>query len=209
MISRIFSELIAKYTDDPALKLKSWVEIEKAYSSAGRYYHNINHLEFLLSQLEKVKDRILNWDTVLFTLFYHDIIYHPTESDNEMKSAAFAEVRMHQLNLPNETILACKQQIIATSAHIFSEDNDTNYFTDADLSILGQSWSIYREYFLNVRKEYAVFPDALYVPGRRKVLQHFLSMNRIFKTTFFYDELEVNARNNLQREIDLLNNIAI
>ncbi|MFD2921463.1 hypothetical protein ACFS6H_17175 [Terrimonas rubra] len=98
----------------------------------------------------------------------------------------------------------CAAQILATKAHQASTDPDTNYFTDADLSILGQPWEVYETYYKNVRKEYAMYPDFLYNPGRKKVLQHFLSMDRIFKTNHFFGLLEAPARANLQREWTLL-----
>jgi predicted metal-dependent HD superfamily phosphohydrolase len=92
-------------------------------------------------------------------------------------------------------------QILATKGHTVSTDNDTNLFTDADLSILGESWELYQEYFQKIRKEYAIYPDAVYNPGRTKVLNHFLSMERIFKTDIFHEKFELNAKNNLTREL--------
>ncbi|MDX2245424.1 MAG: hypothetical protein SF052_01505 [Bacteroidia bacterium] len=82
-----------------------------------------------------------------------------------------------------------------------SPDNDTNLFTDADLSILGQKREIYHAYSTNVRKEYAIYPDILYNPGRKKVLQHFLAMEQIFKTPHFQEKYEAQARANLEEEL--------
>lgn len=109
---------------------------------------------------------------------------------------------MQQLQVPSARIQKCREQILATKKHTLHLDQDTNYFTDADLSILGQNWEDYLTYAENVRKEYAVFPDALYNPGRTKVLKHFLQMDRIFKTVYFYDKLEKQAKENIQREIE-------
>ena len=85
-----------------------------------------------------------------------------------------------------------------------SENSDTNYFTDADLSILGQNWEVYTQYYKNVRKEYAVYPNIIYNSGRKKALQHFLTMENIFKTEYFYQKFEETARKNIQKEIELL-----
>jgi predicted metal-dependent HD superfamily phosphohydrolase len=52
-----------------------------------------------------------------------------------------------------------------------------------------------------VRKEYLIYPDLIYNPGRKKVLHHFLAMDRIFKTDFFYNKFEQQARQNLRKEI--------
>lgn len=203
-LQETFRNLINRYSSDELLTTKLWDEITIHYSNESRHYHTLLHLENLVNQLENIRLEIKNWDVVLFTLFYHDIIYVATNSDNEEKSAELAADRMKKMKVPNEMIELCINQIIATKTHVHSNESDTNYFTDADLSILGQCWEDYTEYFKNVRKEYAVYPDILYNPGRIKVLNHFLSMDRIFKTDYFYNNLESKAKQNLQLEIDYL-----
>lgn len=204
MLKETFIELLTKYTDNDSLKKELWTEIEKNYSSKKRHYHTLEHLDNLLSQLTDVKSEIQNWEIILFTLFYHDIIYNSIKSDNEEKSAEFAENRMKQISVSNDKIELCKEQILATKSHIKSTDSDTNYFTDADLSVLGQNWETYLLYCKNVRKEYSIYPTLVYNPGRKKVLNHFLSMGRIFKTDFFYNKFEIQAKQNLQQEIESL-----
>jgi predicted metal-dependent HD superfamily phosphohydrolase len=204
VLKEIFIELLTKYTDNERLKNELWTEIEKNYSSKKRHYHTLQHLDNLLSQLTEVKSEIQNWETTLFTLFYHDIIYNSIKSDNEEKSAELAEKRMKQISVSNYKIELCKKQILATKSHIKSIDSDTNYFTDTDLSILGQPWETYLLYCKNVRKEYSIYPAIVYNPGRKKVLNHFLSMGRIFKTDFFYNKFETQAKQNLQQEIESL-----
>ncbi|PWK27962.1 hypothetical protein LV89_01369 [Arcicella aurantiaca] len=112
---------------------------------------------------------------------------------------------MKSIGVPLEMIELCKTQIMATKTHVLSENIDTNFFTDADLSVLGQSWEMYSEYYQNVRKEYAIYPDLIYNAGRKKVLKHFLVMERIFKTDEFYLKFEANARVNLEKELAILN----
>jgi predicted metal-dependent HD superfamily phosphohydrolase len=85
-----------------------------------------------------------------------------------------------------------------------SADSDINIFTDADLSVLGQDWNTYENYLIQIRKEYSIYPDFVYNSGRKKVLQHFLSMERIFKTNNFFEKLEAQAKENLQRELEQL-----
>ena len=204
MLKETFIKLLANYTDNESLRNELWTEIEKNYSNTQRHYHTLLHLENILNQLAEVKSEIHNWDIVLFTLFYHDIVYSSLKSDNEEKSAELAEIRMKQINVPSEIIKNCKTQILATKSHIKSTDSDTNYFTDADLSILGQSWETYSLYCKNVRMEYSIYPDLVYNPGRKEVLNHFLAMERIFKTDFFYNKFEIQARENLTQEIQLL-----
>jgi predicted metal-dependent HD superfamily phosphohydrolase len=108
---------------------------------------------------------------------------------------------MKQIGVPQSFVEKCKKQILATKDHEMSASSDTNYFTDADLSVLGQPWDVYSTYINSIRKEYAVYPDVLYKPGRRKVVQHFLNMDQIYKTPYFHEKFESHARENLHREL--------
>jgi predicted metal-dependent HD superfamily phosphohydrolase len=203
-IKKAFLDLLVNYTGNNNLSKELWVKIEISYSSPQRHYHTLVHLANLLAQLTEVKAEIKDWNTVLFTLYYHDFVYNPLNSDNEEKSAIVASTSMAQISVPDKIIEDCKKQIIATKSHIESNDSDTNYFTDADLSILGASWDIYSQYQKEVREEYSIYPDFVYNPGRKKVLNHFFSMDRIYKTTFFHDKFETQAKHNLQTELALL-----
>lgn len=204
MLKQTFIALLTKYTNDQDLITELWAEIERKYSDKKRYYHTLNHLESLFQQLTEIKPQIKDWDVVLFSLYYHDVIYNSLKSDNEQKSAELAEKRMKSIGISLEIIERCKAQIMATKAHFSSEIEDTNFFTDADLSVLGQSWEMYSEYYRNVRKEYAIYPDLIYNAGRKKVLKHFLAMERIFNTDYFYLKFEKQARVNLEKELKVL-----
>ena len=200
----VYLELLQRQgaTDDQALPL--WTEVEQQHEAKNRHYHSLNHLQHLYHQLLPIKEKLEDWDTILFTLFYHDVIYNAKKSNNEEQSAIYARVRMEQLQMTTPQIDRCKAQIIATKKHALAQDPDTNFFTDADLSILGANWEHYEQYHKGVRKEYAMYPNLLYNPGRKKVLKHFLAMERIFKTDHFYNALESKARVNLRRELELL-----
>lgn len=204
MLKETFITLLINYTDDKVLIDKYWREVEQYYSKKKRHYHTLSHLDNLLSQLLEVREKIENWDTILFTLFYHDIIYQATKSDNEEQSAKLAEERMNALKVPIQMIQNCVAQILATKAHLKNTDSDTNYFTDADLSVIGQSMGQYTDYYYAVRKEYSIYPNLIYNPGRKKVLKHFLEMDRIYKTDYFHAKYERQAKVNLQTEFDLL-----
>lgn len=201
MLKETFTDLAKGYSDDLEQVDRLWEELVSFYTNEHRYYHSLSHLENVFLRLKEIRELISDWDVILFSLFYHDIIYDVEKSDNEEQSANLAERRLSQLQIPVARIQKCREQILATKNHNFHPDPDTNYFTDADLSILGQDWESYQEYARNVRKEYAVFPDALYHAGRTKVLKHFLQMDRIFKTDYFHDRLEKQAKENMQREM--------
>lgn len=155
----------------------------------------------MFRELSDVKEKLRDWDTALFSVFYHDVVYNPLRRDNEERSIVIAENRLRYIDVPEGKIADCKAQILCTQTHQHCADSDSNFFTDADLSILGQDWERYEAYAIAVRQEYALYADNLYYPGRKAVLHHFLQMNRIFKTQDFFDKYEKQARENLLHEL--------
>lgn len=199
-----FIQLAKNYSSADSLIESAWKELEKNYSSEKRHYHNLSHLENLFAELKQIQAEISDWNAISFSVFYHDAIYDVKKNDNEEQSALLAEKRMRELNVPEQIISRCKEQILATKSHAVSPEHDTNLFTDADLSILGKSAASYEIYFRQIREEYSIYPDLLYKPGRKKVLNHFLEMKRIFKTDLFADRYEKQARENLKMELEML-----
>ena len=200
MLKQTFLDLVAPYDTDAA-GLMLWKDLETRYTEKYRYYHTLHHLAQMLGQLNEVKTEIADWPVVLFSLFYHDSIYNTRKKDNEEQSAAYATSCLKRLNLPAVSIEKIGVQILATKSHKLSTDPDTNLFTDADLSVLGADWLSYSDYTRQIRKEYALYPDLLYKPGRKKVLLHFLEMPVLFKTPHFFNRFENQARENMSREL--------
>ncbi|SHL84269.1 HD domain-containing protein [Chryseobacterium polytrichastri] len=199
-----FNQLCFPSTKDQNLIDNLWLEIQTKYSEKSRHYHNLKHLQNMFSELESVKDKVSNFSTISFSVFYHDVIYDASSKSNEEKSAEYAKIRLQKLDMNQELIDAISNQIIATKAHQKSDDQDINYLLDADLSILGKDIETYLEYTKKIRKEYSIYPDFLYKPGRKKVLQHFLALENIFKTDYFLEKYEIQARKNIEFEISLL-----
>ena len=204
MLKQVFWDLALQHTNTSSV-VQLWHEIESRYTAPDRHYHNLSHLDHMLSEVSSVRSEIDDWDTVLFAMFYHDIIYNPLALDNEEKSAELAVIRLRELSFPEEGIHKCSKIILATKGHNWTEDSDTRYFTDADLSILGKDWNCYIDYCKKIREEYLIFPDSVYRTGRQTVLNHFLEMQRIFKTEHFFNHYEKFARQNIKKEMDILN----
>lgn len=204
MLKQIFNTLTKKYTDNHQLIDTLWCEIEMHYADSNRYYHSLSHLENMYQVLSLVKEQIEEWDTILFSLFYHDLVYDVTNGDNEERSAEIAKRSLGLISFPEAKIDQCYAQIIATKVHAISDNHDTNLFTDSDLAILGGDWNVYSDYFQNVRKEYSIYSDEVYIQGRINVLNHFLKMESVFKTEYFIDKYEEKAIKNLSVELELL-----
>lgn len=204
MLKEVFLRSALNYTNDTLMAERLWQEVEKAYTGTKRHYHNLSHLQNMYNELEQCKDFINDCDTVLFSLFYHDIVYKATGKHNEEKSADIAANRLGLIHFPLEKINRCREQILATKHHKKSIENDTDLLLDADMAVLGYKWQQYEAYYTGVRKEYDVYPDFLYNPGRAKVLKQFLAESKIYNTTSFNDKYEKSARENIATEIGFL-----
>jgi predicted metal-dependent HD superfamily phosphohydrolase len=205
MIKQAFLESLNNYVSNSEQPLNMWNEVERNYTRYERHYHNLSHLNSLLTELEMYKSKFSNWDAIVFAIAYHDLVYNVLKSDNEERSARIAIKRLSTISFPLKLTIFCGQLIRATKRHE-SGDLETNLFTDADLSILGSDLPTYEAYSKQIRSEYSIYPEILYNPGRKKVLTHFLKMSNIYKTKEFSDRYELAARTNIQTELSSLIN---
>lgn len=182
-----------------------WQNIYKAYSGKSRHYHNLLHIENMLGWLEKYNENPLpakDVQALQLAIFFHDIVYSATKKDNEEKNADAALRFMQKAALSPAMQALVNDLIMATKSHMESANPLVGLMTDLDLQILGAEENVYRKYSADIRKEYRVYPNLLYKPGRKKVLQHFIAMPRIYQTDFFYKQFEKKAKQNLQNEQD-------
>ncbi|TCN58726.1 hypothetical protein D0809_10275 [Flavobacterium circumlabens] len=197
-----FTELLTNIGFEEKESQRNWSDLEKAYSWKSRHYHNLTHIRDMVECFEKYADQLQFPNEVLFAVFYHDYIYKSSKKDNELKSAEFA------LSILHENISFDKQlvfdAICATQQHQHNAIEDINWLIDFDLKILARDWNEYQIYFEQIRKEYRIYPDFLYKPGRAKALKHFLENDFIFQTDEFRHLYEEKARKNIEKEISLL-----
>ncbi|GAA3776963.1 hypothetical protein GCM10022423_35370 [Flavobacterium ginsengiterrae] len=181
---------------------QNWKNLEKAYSKKSRHYHNLTHLEEMIASFEIYSDRLQNPNEILFSIFYHDFVYSASKKDNELKSAEYALVVLGEKSSINKPLVF--DAICATQLHAHNTNEDINWLIDFDLKILAKDWEDYKIYFEQIRKEYRIYPDFLYKPGRAKALKHFLEYEFIFQTDEFRVLYEDKARLNIEKEISLL-----
>jgi len=185
----------------------TFAELVRAYSGSGRHYHTLDHIAALLHLLDQHGEGLADGSAVELAIFFHDAVYVPTRSDNEAESATLARERLAALGLPAGLIARVADLILATRhgiEHVEQHDADLDLLLDLDLSILAADRSIYAAYARAIRSEYAVYPDEVYCPGRRRVLGQFLARPRIFHTEEFQQRFEPQARQNMARSLEAL-----
>ncbi len=199
-------QLSSKFLEDNNRITSLWDEISRYYSGKNRYYHNLKHISNMLKQAKTHQNEIIDFDTLRFAIWYHDIIYKATRKDNETKSSVFAEKRLKSMNFDQKRVKNVQKLIISTKKHeiLLHENSDNAYLLDFDLSILGTDWETYLNYTRQIRKEYKIYPDFMYNSGRKKVLQTFLERKSLYFTETYKMRFEAQARKNLNKEISQL-----
>ncbi len=201
-LEKIYSDLLSNIGFSSNEIQKKWKDLEKAYSRKSRHYHNLNHLKEMIESFEIYRNKLESPDEILFSIFYHDFVYSASKKDNELKSAEYAvAILPENIDLNKQLVF---DAICATQQHQPNEIEDINWLIDFDLKILAKDWEDYKIYFEQIRKEYRIYPDFLYKPGRAKALKHFLENEFIFQTDVFRNLYENKARINIEKEISLL-----
>lgn len=183
----------------------SWAEIVSAYQSAERYYHDLNHISDMLNLWKQYQSHLQYPEILALCIWFHDMVYQVNRKDNEQQSAERALHYLEQSSLSSTALSNVYQSILATQHHQLSFDyQDLAYLLDFDLAVLGRDWDSYVEYTEQIRKEYSIYPDEMYRPGRRKVLERFLARENLYFTAFAQAEWESQARSNLKMELSSL-----
>lgn len=202
-LKQLYSNLLFEYIEDDKLIALLWENLDEYYSEKHRTYHNKTHLTELFKYFDTYKSNFEAPKLLAFSIFYHDVIYNIWNKDNEEKSAAYAVKALTKIELSVSDLNKIHQQIIATKTHK-ANDNDTKWFVDFDLAILGKSSEVYNNYAQLIRKEYKLVPNFMYKKGRKKVLQHFIDKPFIYATKEFRDLYEQQAKENLTNELKSL-----
>jgi predicted metal-dependent HD superfamily phosphohydrolase len=196
VLRRKWHDLLRAWAVDPSRIDRTFEDVREHYAGPGRFYHTLDHVQNVLETVESLGSYARNLDAVKLATWLHDVIYDSRASDNEERSADYAERLCEKLSIPEGHLVAAL--IRKTKTHDAGEDADAQVLLDADLAILGASEPVYRDYGEKIRQEYAWVPEPDYRQGRRRVLQNFLSRPRIFHLLC---HLEDPARQNIVAEI--------
>ncbi len=199
---------LTSFSNKEELKEQLWEEIIYRYSGQHRHYHNLNHIAYLFHLLDKYIEKIKNPAVMGFAIMYHDVVYDTYSNDSEEQSAAFAEAHLRQLNVNQNLLNKVQIFIKATKDHKMPANivlqSDLSFFLDFDMAILGVDEEMYKLYSEKIREEYSKYPDPVYKEGRKLALQKVLASDNMFYTDEFRQEMEQKARENINREVNLL-----
>lgn len=167
-----------KYHDYSIERLRSFgisPEVVYRYNEDHRFYHNWEHIEDLLKQIEKRdhKDRrrsLMQNDALFLATIYHDAVYDAKANDNEEKSAELFKIECKKggKKLKDEVV----RIILDTKLH-----NPTSklsaIFSEMDMDILQRPLTDLINYENKIFKEFQCYDWLKYKQGRISVLRKF------------------------------------
>jgi predicted metal-dependent HD superfamily phosphohydrolase len=178
--------------------LDTYERLVAAYSEPHRHYHTATHIAACLAEFDAARELATFAGEVQLALWFHDAVYSPAASDNEVRSANWAA---QFLSCAGVQAAACERvhaHIMATQHNAQPGAGDSALVVDVDLSILGQKPETYREFENNVRAEYRWVPWSLYRRKRGEILQSFLERDSIYVTARFRERYESQAQSNIR-----------
>ena len=199
-----WNALVTPLLPNAALCDDTYRQLEAAYSSSGRHYHNLRHVQILLDTVNEYAVLVHDREVVELAVWFHDAVYDYRSSENETRSAELARQFLVHTTLSPERQARVAYLIECTAHHTASHAPapDLDFFLDADLQILGATEADYAEYARQIRQEYRLIPNLLYRRGRRKVLEQLLSTPQLYRTPGFRERLDAAARRNLRAELE-------
>lgn len=136
-------------------------------TATHRHYHTPRHLTEMLAEVRRLQETVP--PVVATTIGWHDVVYDPTRSDNEVRSARRLRRDLTTL-LPTMMVDEAAALITATEHHRGTDEPHGAVVHDADLWILSAPPARHAEYVSQVRAEYAHLTETQWCRGRAAIL---------------------------------------
>lgn len=171
------------------------------YNEPHRHYHNLEHINACLHQLDDINNLIEFPVAVEAAIWFHDVIYNPMSSCNEKRSAEYACKNLLELGFSKTLAATVSHLILATVHPSHPHSNDEKYLADIDLAVLGSDSDIFDTYEQNIRQEFGWIPGFIYKRQRMKFLKCLITRQSIYHTAYFMEKLEEKALKNIGRTL--------
>jgi predicted metal-dependent HD superfamily phosphohydrolase len=178
--------------------------LTRRYQEPHRHYHTLQHLDACLRHLSGLHALAQRPHEVALALWFHDAIYDIGASDNEQRSADWAQAAVLECGGEQDAAERVHAAIMVTRHDQAPDTADQQILLDVDLAILGATAAVFDGYEQQIGREYQAVAPAAFRANRRRILQGFLDRPRIYHTAFFRETREAQARANLGRSIAVL-----
>jgi len=181
-----------------------YTQVITCYAEPHRKYHTLQHLEECLSHFEQIRSDAEHPSEVELSIWFHDAIYDVSSTENEQKSATWAQAIVADQGLSDAIGARVHSLIMVTKHDAVPIGVDAEVLVDVDLGILASETTRFAEYEQQVRAEYSWVSSPVYQRERRKILQVFIDRATIYSTPLFRERYEALARANLLRSLGKL-----
>jgi predicted metal-dependent HD superfamily phosphohydrolase len=190
--------------------LQEMANLTTLYTQPHRYYHNINHINDCLVELENFVHPDFTNDKrsmVEAAIWYHDAVYNPYSKLNEFNSAEL--VYGHQSAFVRDIIKYTARHLEDVSAdiekHIKHEYRQcVQVMLDIDLAGFGKDRMVFAMNGMNIRHEYYNTHLRDFLEGRQKFYQELIKRPTLYYTKYFYDKYHDVSRDNIRWEMLLI-----
>lgn len=180
----------------------AWKALERGYSEPHRHYHDEQHLAHCLEQLDLAADEVQKPDQVEMAIWFHDVIHDPGQQHNEQRSAdSFRDLASGVMD--QDFIEAVDDLVMVTTHTRLPDDLDHQFICDIDLASFGCPWECFLRDSDAVKAEF-LGPDEDYYRGKVSFLEAMLQRPKIFFTDFFNVRYEEQARENIRRLLEAI-----
>jgi predicted metal-dependent HD superfamily phosphohydrolase len=187
----------------PCAALEVFERLDRLYASAGRSYHNAEHITFVLCCFDRYRDQARDPDAVEFAIWFHDACYGPDPAGHEARSARlFLEVTGDGID-PERAQFIC--DLILSTTHLADPVcSDHALLVDVDLASFARPWHSFLIDTARCRAEKKRLPDLEFCYCQIGFLKALLERPRLFYSRAFFENHEQQARSNIRRLIELL-----
>jgi len=182
----------------------TWRLIHQQYAGPGRFYHTISHVADCLSKLDAVELDSDSRKVAELALIWHDAVYVPGSSENELVSARMLDAVSATFDEPwlgahaHVAILATEHGVGYNGAY---GNRTVDAVVDIDLSILGEPEATYRHYVEDIRREYAHVSDEAWRVGRSGFLKGMIARPVLYSLPEMRERFDARARDNMAAEL--------
>ena len=166
-----YQNLLKEYVNHRTIPLlyNNWTKI-------GRYYHNLDHLNDVISYIEKWRHRFTRseFEQLILAAFFHDAIYDPrnpkTNEDKSKKLFRDSYIgKNERFSLVDDAIDCTKER---KQPALFP----LKIFWEADNQVFRKDWMDVLKWERGIRREYSFAPDDKYKEARINFLKDNLGL---------------------------------
>lgn len=183
---------------------KIFKEIQSLYFQNENFHHHRLHIVSCLNDFYEIRHMSENPDVLERAIIFHDIVYTPWATDNEERSAEFADKYLSNLWYDANFIAQVKHLVMMTKHDKTPQTIDEKIIIDIDLAIFWKNKNFYNRYISNIRDEFKRnipwLTNEKFNEWRLSFLENFSNRENIYHTNYFQEKYWNKAKENLEYE---------